>query len=58
MANRILVDFFTCPSDMDEAETDVGDSKPRLVTDGSTGVVGTIVESVPLLEIDRCGNER
>jgi hypothetical protein len=36
-------------------ECDDGDSKPRFVTDGSTGVVGTSVESIPLFEMDKYG---
>ena len=58
LANRILVDFLNCPSEIEDVERDEGESRPRLVTDGSTGVVGTMVESVPLLEMDKWGNDR
>lgn len=30
----------------------------RFGMDGSTGVVGTIVDSFPLVEFDRCGYDR
>lgn len=58
LAKRMLVDFLNCwcwVSDIDDVDTDEGDAKPRLVTDGSTGVVGTIVDSAPLFDIDKYG---
>ena len=54
----MLVDFLNCwvwASIIDDVERDDGESKPRFVTDGSTGVVGTIVESVPFVDIDKYG---
>lgn len=53
LAKRMLVDFLNCLSAIDEVESDDGERRPRFVTEGSTGVVGTIVESVPLLEMDK-----
>jgi hypothetical protein len=51
LAKRMLVDFLNSCDCLSVIE--VGDNDRRFTTDGSTGVVGTIVELAPLLECDR-----
>jgi hypothetical protein len=38
---------------MEVVEIDEDETKERFGIDGSTGVVGTIVESAPFVELDR-----
>ena len=61
LANRILVDFwkYCCWwSGIELVDIDDDDIRERLGADGSTGDVGTIVESAPFVELDRCGYDR
>lgn len=52
----MLGDFLNCwLSVTDDINVDGGESKPRLVTEGSTGVVGTIVELAPWVDKDKYG---